>query len=484
MLGPMDPETGDPSPTDETPLLDGIANAAPSSKLTRALYVSHFLSTCNSRIFEFGAVLFLADMFSGTLLPASVYALVRATSAIFFSPAVGHYVDTGNRLQIVRLSIVGQRLAVASSCTIFWYISTQKSIAPEIISSLLGVLAILACAEKLCSIMNTVSVERDWVIVIAGNNEPVLRALNSQMRRIDLFCKLAGPLVIALINGISIRLGIIIIFALNVSSITTEYWAIEKVYEKVPALQIPREQVDTASAQSVFSQTPSCNRPSQFLLSRLQSISESLSFYFHHEAFLPSMALSLLYFTVLNFSGQMVTYLVSIGYSSAQIGLIRTLSVVFEMSATWIAPMVASRVGPVRAGLWFINWQLAWVLVAVILFLNVPSPIFAASGLAAGVILSRLGLWGFDLCAQVIIQREVEPQSRGIFSSLEVSFQNVFELCSYAITIAASRPKQFRYPVMVSAVAVWISGILFAMFVRERRGHLLHKPVCLRGRRD
>lgn len=105
MLGPMDPETGDPSPTDETPLLDGIANAAPSSKLTRALYVSHFLSTCNSRIFEFGAVLFLADMFSGTLLPASVYALVRATSAIFFSPAVGHYVDTGNRLQIVRLSI-------------------------------------------------------------------------------------------------------------------------------------------------------------------------------------------------------------------------------------------------------------------------------------------------------------------------------------------------------------------------------------------
>lgn len=71
--------------------------------------------------------------------------------------------------------------------------------------------------------------------------------------------------------------------------------------------------------------------------------------------------------------------------------------------------MVASRVGPVRAGLWFINWQLAWVLVAVILFLNVPSPIFAASGLAAGVILSRLGLWGFDLCAQVIIQRVSAP---------------------------------------------------------------------------
>jgi solute carrier family 40 (iron-regulated transporter), member 1 len=134
-------------------------------------------------------------------------------------------------------------------------------------------------------------------------------------------------------------------------------------------------------------------------------MSNSLSFYFHHQAFLPSMALSLLYLTVLNFSGQMITYLVSIGYSSTQIGIIRTFSVIFEMSATWLAPMAASRVGPIRAGLWFINWQLGWILVAVILFLNVPSPIFAASGLAAGVILSRLGLWGFDLCAQMIIQR-------------------------------------------------------------------------------
>jgi solute carrier family 40 (iron-regulated transporter), member 1 len=189
MVGPsaviLDPEPGHPAPTDETPLLD-VENQ-PSTRLTRSLYVSHFLSTCNARIFEFGAVLFLADLFSGTLLPASVYALVRAASAILLSPTVGHYVDTGNRLQIVRLSIgtwfslerkmamkannlflfrnlVGQRLAVASSCSVFWILSMmQRSIAPGTTSSLLGVLAILACIEKLCFIMNTVSVERDWV---------------------------------------------------------------------------------------------------------------------------------------------------------------------------------------------------------------------------------------------------------------------------------------------------------------------------------
>jgi iron-regulated transporter 1 len=74
---------------------------------TRALYTSHFLSTFNARIFEFGAVLFLADLFPGTLLPVSIYALVRAASAILLSHAVGHYVDTGDRLQVVRTSIGG-----------------------------------------------------------------------------------------------------------------------------------------------------------------------------------------------------------------------------------------------------------------------------------------------------------------------------------------------------------------------------------------
>lgn len=76
-----------------------------STRIARRLYTSHFLSTWNSRVFEFGAVLYLATVFPGTLLPMSVYALTRGLSAILFAPAIGHYVDTGNRLQVVRVSI-------------------------------------------------------------------------------------------------------------------------------------------------------------------------------------------------------------------------------------------------------------------------------------------------------------------------------------------------------------------------------------------
>jgi iron-regulated transporter 1 len=103
------PSGEEPRIDDRTPLLDSSAEPQPQDRvpaqIARQLYVSHFLSTWNSRVFEFGAVLYLATIFPRTLLPMSVYALIRGLSAIVFAPAVGRYVDTGNRLQVVRVSI-------------------------------------------------------------------------------------------------------------------------------------------------------------------------------------------------------------------------------------------------------------------------------------------------------------------------------------------------------------------------------------------
>lgn len=56
-----------------------------------------------------------------------------------------------------------QRAAVAASCVVFWLWSSSPSITPKFGSFLLGVLTLLTCVEKLCSVMNMISVERDWV---------------------------------------------------------------------------------------------------------------------------------------------------------------------------------------------------------------------------------------------------------------------------------------------------------------------------------
>ena len=132
----------------------------------RRLYVSHTLSTWNSRTFEFGAVLFLASLFPGTLLYASLYALTRAAAATLLSSWVGRSIDNWDRLRCVRASIVGQRLPVAISCLIFVVLSrldSKRSTTPWMEWALFSAAVVLACIEKLASVANTVSVERDWV---------------------------------------------------------------------------------------------------------------------------------------------------------------------------------------------------------------------------------------------------------------------------------------------------------------------------------
>lgn len=465
--------------------------------ICKLLYTSHFLSTWNSRAFEFGAFLFLATIYPQTLLPASIYALTRAGAAAILSPWLGGYIDHADRLNVVRLSIVGQRVSVAVSCGILFYLcqSADTRADPVWSYSALATLSVLACVEKLAAAMNTIAVERDWVVVIANDDEIFLRsesalpiaihnirniraesnlaAMNSQMRRIDLFCKLVGPLAISLVDSWSSKMAILVTGTMTVISILIEYFAIARVHSGIPALQ------ESKSANTA-------NRRQHGLARNMQlgfkDAMASTATYVSHRAFLPSFALALLYLTVLSFNGQMITYLVAIGFSSALIGILRGVSAIFELSATWIAPKIMARIGPVRSGIWLLNWQIICVSIACTFFWLTEGTEYqlAASAMTvAAVIASRIGLWGFDLSAQIIVQEEVQPGLRGAFSSQEYAFQNVFEMLSFASTIVFSRPAQFKIPATISAVAVSTAGILYAAFVRSRRGHLVHLSRCM-----
>ncbi|EXJ90517.1 hypothetical protein A1O1_03620 [Capronia coronata CBS 617.96] len=478
-----------------------------SSNVVPAFYISHFLSTWNARGFEFGAILFLATVYPGTLLPMSIYALLRSLAAICLSPSVGRLIDSGDRLRTVRLSIIGQRLGVAASCLTFALLFKWKQTLPSLfVMLLLGILVLLACMEKLGSIMNTVAVERDWVVVIAADHDALLQTLNAQMRRIDLFCKLASPLAIALLHGWAPIVAVWITLATNALSVGIEYLLIARVFHQVPALGDrgcrPRQQPsdDRVSSSGIDETDIYINTPGQqprsqspFVTQYMEPLLTPLSTYVRQPAFLPSLALSVLYLTVLSFSGQMTTFLLSIPeprITSTTVGILRTISTVSEISSTFIAPKVMSKIGPVRAGIWFLSWQTVCSSAAVGLLWTdfststSSSPRISLPLFIGGVILSRVGLWSFDLCAQLIIQESILPAYRGSFSAVEMSLQNLFELCAFTTTIVFPRPDQFRYPALVSLGALYLSAALYAKFVRDRRGHLLHMPSCLKPVRD
>ena len=159
----------------------------------------------------------------------------------------------------------------------------------------------------------------------------------------------------------------------------------------VPALRMPK--------------TITIRPPSQRTLrTTVKDAVSGAAIYARHPAFLPSFSLALLYLTVLSFAGQMVTYLLALRLSSGLIGVLRGVSAVFELSATWLAPKIMSRIGPVRSGIWFINWEIFCVAIASAFLWFDNGPEITAIGTVSAVIASRIGLWGFDLSAQTIVQ--------------------------------------------------------------------------------
>ena len=82
------------------------------------------------------------------------------------------------------------------------------------------------------------------------------------------------------------------------------------------------------------------------------------------------------------------------------------------------------------------------------------------------------------------MHQDVEAENRGAFSSVEAAFQSAFELLSYASTIIFSRPQQFKWPSLISVLAVTTANLAYTAFVYKRRGHLIHTEKLCHGRSD
>lgn len=340
---------------------------------------------------------------------------------------------------------------------------------------------ILACIEKLAFSANTIAIERDWIIVVSDSLKVERQELNSAMRRVDLLCKLLAPIGVGLLDGYSTKIALWVVFFQNAFSVAVEYFAIASVYTAVPELAKGKEHGVASTFQHAFDDGAAPVSSRRAVVESAIVAFQPWKTYVQNPAFLASFALSLLYLTVLSFASQMTTYLLTLGFTSTHVSFMRLASVILELSATCAAPWLMSRIGSVRSGLWFINEQLISIALAVGLFLYYyEKPMLAGATLVSGVAVSRLGLWGFDLSVQLLVQDDAPEATRGSFSAIEMSLQNVFELLSFLTTMIFYRPEDFKIPIYISAGAIATSAACFAGFVRQKRGHLLHTDKCLR----
>lgn len=148
-------------------------------------------------------------------------------------------------------------------------------------------------------------------MISEGQQPQLLTNMNSAIRRIDLSCKLFGPVVSGFIISFgSLRASAVALSILNCISVWFQYWLLISVYDGIPALkerESSRRRISRASL--IDSEQNSCylegdsteNVEAWSLKQQILKIPiiSAWRVYLQQEVLLPGVALALLFFTVL-----------------------------------------------------------------------------------------------------------------------------------------------------------------------------------------
>ncbi|WOO81090.1 Solute carrier family 40 member 1 [Vanrija pseudolonga] len=483
--------------------------AAPASAGTYAvpcLLLQHVSSTINAGLYDFGAFLFLIDIFADTLVPSALVGLFTTLSGLLLSGYIGGLVDRTPRLRFLRRAIGAEKFFHGANYALFLLLfgplQPVASAAFHFRASTAQNVAVWACllltimCSSLLGLANTgltVAIERDWVTCIARGDTALLTQLNTYMRRIDLVSKLVSPLLVSFLTvmwGYEVAVAILLAFTV-VTAATESVW-IGVVYRCFPALSRQDHGAVEAAVGHVVAESTEDGAP-EVLVIAAPTTRRTWSQWFAQEkadwaefvrlpVFGSSVAIATIYLTTLSYDGTFIAYVKAArGYDDTFIAGMRAVCLVTGLLGTALMPLLERAVGLERAGAWSIWSEVVCLSPVVVSFFygagayGEHGPSWNTGLLFGGIALSRIGLWSFDLCQLKVLQLALDDHPRrNRMTALQIALQNLFNLAKYAVTLAAATPAQFKWTALVSWFAVVAGAGCYAAYLRSVRGHLVH----------
>ncbi|KAM8933981.1 ferroportin-like [Pelodytes ibericus] len=349
------------------------------------MYLGHSLSTWGDRMWHFAVSLFLVELYGNSLLLTAVYGLVVAGSVLLLGAILGDWVDKNPRLRVAQTSLIVQNVSVIICGLIlmgvFLYKTQLLSMYQGWLLTICYILVItIANIANLASTATSITIQRDWIVVVAGEDRSKLADMNATVRRIDQLTNILAPMAVGQIMTFgSPVIGCGFIAGWNVVSMCVEYLLLWKVYQKTPALAIKAgkkeddQELKQLNIEVIGTNTNNNDKPTEDASlmgekaiaviepSKGPSCSEKISepfrtfrdgwvAYYNQNVFWAGMGLAFLYMTVLGFDCITTGYAYTQGLSGSVLSILMGASAISGIMGTVAFTWLRKKCGLIRTG--------------------------------------------------------------------------------------------------------------------------------------
>ncbi|KAL7882137.1 hypothetical protein AOLI_G00089860 [Acnodon oligacanthus] len=347
------------------------------------IYLGHALSTWGDRMWNFAVAVFLVELYGNSLLLTAVYGLVVAGSVLLLGAIIGDWVDKNPRLRVAQTSLLVQNCAVILCGVLLMVVFQFKEQLTVLYSGWLlttcYILVItIANIANLASTAMSITIQRDWVVVVAGDDRSSLADMNATVRIIDQLTNILAPMLVGQIMAFGSHfMGCGFISGWNLCSMCLEYFLLWKVYQKTPALAIKAGQKDTGdqelkhlNIQKELENTEGPAEGSQLMNEAavvksdkeknpgccyqmsepLRTFRDGWVAYYNQSIFFAGMSLAFLYMTVLGFDCITTGYAYTQGLNGSILSLLMGASAVSGICGTVAFTWVRKKCGLIRTG--------------------------------------------------------------------------------------------------------------------------------------
>ncbi|XP_023278893.1 solute carrier family 40 member 1 [Seriola lalandi dorsalis] len=372
------------------------------------IYMGHALSTWGDRMWNFAVAVFLVELYGNSLLLTAVYGLVVAGSVLLLGAIIGDWVDRNPRLKVAQTSLLVQNSCVIVCGILLMVVFQFKEQLVElyngwILTTCYILVITIANIANLASTATSITIQRDWVVVVAGQDSSKLADMNATVRIIDQLTNILAPMLVGQIMAFGSHfIGCGFISGWNLCSMCLEYALLWKVYQKTPALAMkagqkeqqqelkqlspPKDlengQSPEESSQPLMNEASVAAKPDSpqqqgccyQVTEPLRTLKAGWVAYYNQNIFFAGMSLAFLYMTVLGFDCITTGYAYTQGLNGSVLSLLMGASAVSGICGTVAFTWVRRKCGLIRTG--FISGvaQLSCLMLCVVSVFTPGSP--------------------------------------------------------------------------------------------------------------